>query len=138
MFKGREAQEGAPTIVYRNKEGKVWYPTGDLAKAPEGYEKHELRNTRERDRFEREINESETAKFRETVYKDRQLWRDTLDQYKEGIKTLESMGPSGREWADAIKRDMAKKEAEYETRARGGAGFFIEGNHYYGTRHHDE
>lgn len=138
MFKGREAQEGTPTIVYKNAEGKVWYPAGDMAKAPVGYEKHELRNTRERDKFEKEINESETAKFRETVHRDRQLWRDTLEQCQDGIRTLENMGPNGRKWADAIKKDMAKKEGEYDSRARGGAGFHIVANHFYGNPQYEE
>lgn len=129
--------EGIPTIVYRNAEGKVWYPVGDAAMPPSGYEKVELRNTRERDRFEREIGSQETAKFRENVYGQQKAWERTIAEQMEGIKSLREMSPGGRLFYDQIQKDIEKTRKEFDARAKGEAGFHIVGNHYYGNPKED-
>ena len=136
--RSRWAQEAAPTVVYRDKGGKNWYPVGDNAKPPEGFEKVELRNTRERDQFEKEVGEQETAKFRENVRIQRAHWYATMGLNDEGLKSLRDMSPQGRAMYDQIMIDSKKREKSFDEKARGEAGFHIEANHYYGKKHHDE
>jgi hypothetical protein len=135
--RSRWAQEAAPTIVYR-KDGKSWYPIGDNAKPPEGFQKVELRNTRERDQFEKEVGEQETAKFRENVRSQRSDWYATMKRNEEGLRSLRDGSPQGRAMFDAIMADNEKREASFDEKARGETGFHIEVNHFYGKKHHDE
>lgn len=129
--------EGTPTIIYRRPDGKVWYPGDVNAKPPSGYKKVELRNTRERDKFEREIGEQETARFRENVYGQQQAWEATIAEKMAGINTLKDMSPQGRLFHECVLRDIEKKREEFASRAKGESGFHIVGNHYYGNPKED-
>lgn len=130
--RSRWAQEGSATVVYRSRTGECWYPVGDNARPPIGYEKVELHNTQERDSFEREIGERETAKFRESAHNQRTDWNKTMAMYRDKIKELKEMSPTGRMMADQISKDMEKREKMYDQKLKGEAGFHIVGNHYYG------
>jgi hypothetical protein len=128
----RQAQEGAPTIVYKNSEGKIWFPVGEKARPPEGYVKHELRNTRERDAFEREIDDKESRKLRDRIYKDRAVWNDILDRNRNGLKKLEEMGEAGVHLSQVVKQDIERKEREFDRKLKERANFMVEVSHFYG------
>lgn len=140
VFGGRELHSN-PTIVYKNAEGKCWFPTGDNAKPPAGFERHELRTVFERDKFEKEVGAKETAALRERIYRDREEWHRTWDHNRNGLeKAREELLAAGYkpELIEHIQENMRQREEAYNRALRSESGFHIEANHYYGTRHHDE
>jgi hypothetical protein len=126
------AQEGAPTIVYKNAEGKLWFPQGEKAKPPSGYVRHELRTLQERDAFERDVDEKETQKLRDRIYRDRANWEEIMSRNRSELAKLKDMGPEGRHLSEAVRADMERRDKEFDRKLRERANFMVEVSHYYG------
>ena len=140
-LRSRAAEYGQPTIVYKNQKGDCYFPTGSNSKPPAGYEKHELRTQHERDKFERTINEKETVKLRERIYRDRAEWEQTFASHKEGLnKAREELLRAGHkpEIIEQCLRNYEKRDKDYDRKLRDEAGFHIESNHYLSGYKHDE
>lgn len=92
------AQMGAPTVVFSDGKGNYDYPLAD-GRAPKGFEQRiELRNTRERDAFERQ--ESATARIASAAA-------------GEGLDAIKSMTPQAsvgdmKAWRDSLTTPVAK------------------------------
>lgn len=92
------AQMGAPTVVFSDGKGNYDYPLAD-GRAPRGFEQRiELRNTRERDAFERQ--ESATARIASAAA-------------GEGLDAIKSMTPQAsvgdmKAWRDSLTTPVAK------------------------------
>lgn len=57
------AQRWKPIVVFKSADGRYRFPGRADAKVPKGYEKVELTNRRQVERFEREINQRERAEY---------------------------------------------------------------------------
>lgn len=92
------AQMGAPTVVFSDGKGNYDYPLAD-GRAPRGFEQRiELRNTRERDAFER--RECASARLQSAAA-------------GEGLDAIKSMTPQAsvgdmRAWRDSLTTPVAK------------------------------
>lgn len=139
--RSRGAENGPATIVYKNQKGECWFPTGVRAVPPKGYEKHELKTQRDRDKFEHEINAKETAKLRERVYSDREAWHRTIEENKKSLEDVQtSMKKAGYEpqLIEECLKNYERREKNYDSQLRSEAGFYIESNHFRSGYRHDE
>ncbi len=124
----RDAQVAAPTVVFRNKNGKYRFPGRSNAPTPKGYQRIELSTQRARDKFEREYGAIETAKLRENWYQEQANWEQTLKHNMPGLEKLRDMSPLGKQYYDQCMADIERRRAQPPPDS---AGFHIETNHFY-------
>lgn len=130
-----------PTVIYKNKDGKLYYPVGPMARPPKGYEKIELRTVRERDKLEREVNAQESAKLREHWHQERAAWNETVREQSANIdRTIDTMKRNGYspKLLEKARADMDRKTKDYDSKVKQNANFYIEANHFMGIKHHDD
>lgn len=120
-----KAQATEPTVVHRNAAGEIRFPGRADAPVSPGFEKVELRNQRERDRFERERNAHENAK--EAIYRENRerVYSEVERQNRSDLRArMATMSNLGRDFAR-----LAMERSNHKPRPRFDAGFHLEANH---------
>ena len=136
LYRRRDAQPFEPTVYFVNESGDIRFPANDDAKPPKGFEKREIVNLREADKFMKEVNYRENAKAEQAGYNEYRYWdsvynanADALKKESEHFQTAQ-----GRQMAemaiDRMRHYSRKKESD--------CNFYIAPFVYDGVRVKDE
>ena len=123
------AQRFSPIVYFRSPDGKTRFPMRADAKTPKGYERVELTNRRQVERFEKEMNQRERAEYQDSQHKQSQFYGSKIDQTDAYLRSIEhQLSPQARQSLDML-REQAKRKDD-APKPQWDAGFHIEAMHY--------
>ena len=107
------------SVYYRGPDGKLFIPgLNDSRLVPKGYERVEIKNFRDRDRFYREANLSDNIEHEQNAESEEIVFGEMRRQERSDLfNEMRGMSESGREFARrAIERTNQKQGQRYESR----------------------
>ncbi len=119
------AQASEATVIHRSASGELRFPGRADAPVPAGFEKVELRTVRERDRFEREQNQTENRKHSDFMELRERSYAEVERRNRSDLRSeMARMSNLGRDFARlAMERSNQKPQPRFD------AGFHLDVNH---------
>jgi hypothetical protein len=106
------------TAYYRGPDGKLFIPgAGDSRLVPPGYERIEIKNFRDRDRFYREANLSDQMEHEQNAETEEIVFGEMRRQERSDLfHQMSTMSNEGREFARRAIEQNNQKSERYESR----------------------